>query len=113
MGVYTYTYTGVNDVTSAVASNLWRAYDIFVYKGELYAAHSSSSSFTLSESSGLFKYDKKNNRFTQIDTGNVIKGFMSVTRNTSSYVWKIVNGKSVQTPVHYTFEKNERIYETL
>ncbi len=113
MGVYTYTYTGVNGVTTAEASNLWRAYDIFVYKGELYAAHSSSSSFTLSERSGLFKYDKKNNRFNQIDTGNVIKGFMSVTRNTSSYVWKIVNGKSVQTPVHYTFEKNERIYETL
>ena len=117
MGVYTYTYTGVNGVTTGESYNLWRAYDMFVYKGELYAAHSSNSSYTLSDLSGLFKYDKKNNCFKQVNTGRVIKGFMSVTRNTTTYTYsdensqliKDANGKPKKADVYFSFENNQKI----
>ncbi|MBQ3514624.1 MAG: hypothetical protein IJA32_12670, partial [Lachnospiraceae bacterium] len=85
-------------------SNYWRSYDIFEFKGELYAAHSSSSSYTLTTTSGLFKYDKENNRFVQVYDGNAKQGFMSVTRNTTGIDY--IN--NVKTDVHYSFEDNSQ-----
>ena len=104
-----YNYNG----TTYTISPYWRVYDIFVYQGELYAAHSSSTTYTKTKDSGLFKYDKANNRFVQVSRGDDIKGFMSVTRNITSYGTVIQNGKAVQSPVYYSFEDNSAVYSPL
>ena len=85
---------------------------MFVYKGELYAAHSSSTAYTYSESSGLFKYDKANNRFVQMYDGMKVKGFMSVTRNTTGYTNSGPDYKYVSPAIkyHYSFEDNSRVF---
>ena len=82
-------------------SEYWRTYDMFVYKGELYVAHSSSTKYTVTPESGLFKYDKQNNRFVQVSKGTDTKGFMAVTRNMTSLGY--VTGVSGRTELHYPF----------
>lgn len=104
---------GVSGSVEVVTSPFWRVYDIFVYQGELYAAHSSTTNYTKNDSSGLFKYDKINNRFVQVSEGTDIKGFMSVTRNITNYATIIQNGQAVEPPVHYSFEDNSPIYSPL
>ena len=82
-------------------SEYWRTYDMFVYKGELYVAHSSTTKYTVTPESGLFKYDKQNNRFVQVSKGTDTKGFMAVTRNMTSLGY--VTGVSGRTELHYPF----------
>lgn len=85
----------------------WRVYDMFVFKDELYAVHSDGSSYTLNAKSGLFKYDKENNRFVQVYDGKVIKGIMSVTRNASSWTYaKNDEGVYEKVDTHFSFEDN-------
>lgn len=85
----------------------WRVYDMFVFKDELYAVHSDGSSYTLNAKSGLFKYDKENNRFVQVYDGKVIKGIMSVTRNASSWTYaKNDEGVYEKVDTHFGFEDN-------
>ena len=95
-------------------TDLWRSYDMFVYKDELYAAHSSGSIYSMNDTSGLFKYDKKNNRFVQISKGDDIKGFMSVTRNINySASYRYNDGRVETKYYHYNFEDNKRIEKAL
>lgn len=86
----------------------WRAYDMFVFKNELYAVHSDGSSYTRNSNSGLFKYDKDLNGFVQVYDGKVIKGIMSVTRHTSTttYVKDSTSGSYVETDAYFDFENN-------
>ena len=88
---------------------------MFVYKGELYAAHSSSTGWTYNESSGLYKYDKANNRFVQMYDGTKVKGFMSVTRNTTGYTNSGPDYKYVSPAIkyHYSFEDNSRVFSAV
>ena len=122
MDLNVYTYQGASgNMVESVSSPFWRAYDIFVYKGELYIAHSSNTANTRNAKSGLFKYDKKANRFVQMCRGDAVKGFMSVTRNITSYTQayedgtmiKDENGNPVKSPVYYSFEDNSAIYSPL
>lgn len=86
----------------------WRAYDMFVFKDELYAVHSDGSAYTKNSNSGLFKYDKELNGFVQVYDGKVIKGIMSVTRHTSTttYVKDSTSGSYVETDAYFDFETN-------
>ncbi|MBQ4524164.1 MAG: hypothetical protein IJA10_14620 [Lachnospiraceae bacterium] len=101
-------------IYTVAESEYWRAYDIFVFKGELYVAHSNTSKNTVNTESGLFKYDKQNNRFVQVSKGSDIKGFMSVTRNINipGYMNNEAN-EIVYGNIHYSFEDNIKKKETL
>ena len=106
-----YEYNGT--ASSMFVSEYWRSYDMFVYKGELYAAHTLNSIAPNTKRSGLFKYDKENNRFVQVYEGKAIKGFLSVTRNISSFGYVYQDGMTVEGSIHYSFEDNSSIPSAL
>ena len=107
----TYEYNGTT--YTSFQSDYWRSYDMFVFKGELYVAHTQSTKYSLTDGAGLYKYDKANNRFVQVYDGKAIKGFMSVTRNLTTSAYKYVNESWVQVPVYYSFEDNSEVVSEL
>ena len=117
-----HTYQDKNGNTKVYTeSPYWRSYDMFVFKDKLYAAHCFYTEDSRTEEAGLFVYNKEKNRFEQIYTGNAIKGFMSVTRNTTSFTYeddnknliKDDNGKVVGSYVYFSFEDNKAVYHPL
>ena len=107
MGIYSFTYKDQNGNTvTSQGSNLWRSYDMFVFKGQLYAAHYT----TARSNAGLFKYDKQNNRFVQMYSGSAIKGFMSVVDNrTHVATYKYNDGTTKTVLYHYSFDTNKEV----
>lgn len=89
----------------------WRVYNMFIYKGELYATHINSADSSVNEKSGLFKYDKENDRFIQVYNGKSNKSLMSVLRNYTVSTNADKNGSYIKNPVpiHYDFEDNLRV----
>ncbi len=89
----------------------WRCYDMFVFKGELYAIHNSGSTYTTSAQSGLFKYDKDSNKFIMVYDGKAIKGANAVTRHTTFLNYADENGTYVSGGVlcYYSFQDNSYV----
>ncbi len=89
----------------------WRCYDMFVFKGELYAIHNSGSTYTTSTNSGLFKYDKDSNKFIMVYDGNAIRGANAVTRHTTFLNSADENGSYVSSGVlcYYDFNNNSYV----
>lgn len=89
----------------------WRVYNLFIFRGELYATHINNQTYSLTDYSGLFKYDKENDRFIQVYNGKETKSLMSVLRNYTVASNSDENGYYIQTPVpiYYNFEDNSRV----
>ena len=86
----------------------WRVYDMFVYKGELYAIHHIGGA---NLASGLFKYDKEKNAFLMLYDGEAIRGVIAVAnrRTTYTYIKDAVSGQWIETDCYYDFNTNELI----
>lgn len=89
----------------------WRVYNMFVFNGELYATHINTADYSVNDKSGLFKYDKENDRFIQVYNGKATKSLMSVLRNytVSSNADKNGSYVSKPVPIYYSFEDNSRV----
>lgn len=83
--VYFYNSSGVQlkggKYNDQWTSFYWRVYDMFVYNNNLYAIHHRSSS---NGYEGLYKYDKENCRFVQVQSG-VSGSLLSVVKTRDTY----------------------------
>ncbi|MGN0173770.1 MAG: dockerin type I repeat-containing protein [Acutalibacteraceae bacterium] len=103
---------------SGTMSNYWRTYEMFVFKGELYAVHSSSYDFgSLSTSTGLFKYDKDKNKFVMVYDASAKnkKTIISVLRYYTQFTNADAEGHYISPAVarYYSFDDNTAVYDEL
>ncbi|MDD6071326.1 MAG: leucine-rich repeat protein [Clostridiales bacterium] len=94
----------------------WRAYNLFVYKNELYAIHTSNPNYSCTTTSGLFKYDKEKNGFYMVYDGKESQTIVSAHRNYTHFTYANPDGTYAggkKLPFYFSFEDNSQVYEEL